>query len=166
VEIDGVAQPVTEDFSESRINVAVVGDGDTQYVVRATTDDGTVLGERDTAGLATVPVASVAEGVAGYPACGTEPITSDGVTWYPVATVGGAAPTPELQAELDAILAVDREPSPVDGPSGLVRVVAPGPGDDVGTLVVWADGVARWTSDSGDLDVWLVDRELTYDWVC
>jgi hypothetical protein len=32
--------------------------------------------------------------------------------------------------------------------------------------VVWADGVARWTSDSGNLDVWLVDEPITYNWVC
>ena len=43
---------------------------------------------------------------------------------------------------------------------------SPGPGDDIGTLVVWADGVARWASDSGKLDVWMIDDEITYPWVC
>jgi hypothetical protein len=65
------------------------------------------------------------------------------------------------------ITSVDREPSPVGVPTGFApRVAEPGPGDDVGTLVVWADGVARWVSDSGNLDVWLIAEELTYDWVC
>ena len=41
-----------------------------------------------------------------------------------------------------------------------------GPDDDVGTLVVWADGVARWVADSGDLDVWMIDDEVPYYWVC
>jgi hypothetical protein len=46
------------------------------------------------------------------------------------------------------------------------RVVAPGPGDDVGTLVIYQNGLAYWVSDSGDLDTWLTDTELTYNWVC
>jgi hypothetical protein len=41
-----------------------------------------------------------------------------------------------------------------------MRVVDPGPGDDIGTLTVWADGVARWESDSGNLATWLVDDEI------
>jgi hypothetical protein len=49
---------------------------------------------------------------------------------------------------------------------GVARVAPPGPGDDIGTLVVWAVGVARWVSDSGVLDVWLIDDEVTYNWVC
>ncbi|MGH9135232.1 MAG: hypothetical protein ACRDZZ_14935 [Ilumatobacteraceae bacterium] len=54
----------------------------------------------------------------------------------------------------------------LDHQDGLTRVAPPGPGDDIGTLVVWADGVARWTSDSGDLDVWMIDDEIVYNWVC
>ncbi len=52
------------------------------------------------------------------------------------------------------------------GRQGLVRVVEPGPGDAFGTLVVWADGVAQWLSDSRDLDVWMIDDEIIYNWVC
>ena len=71
-----------------------------------------------------------------------------------------------LLPRLTALLAVDREQPPAPGLAGFARVSPPGPGDDTGTLVVWADGVARWTSDSGNLDVWLVDEPITYNWVC
>jgi hypothetical protein len=72
----------------------------------------------------------------------------------------------DLQARIDEVFAVNRQDSPVAGAQGFARVVAPGPGDDIGTLVVWSDGVARWVSDSRDLDVWMVDDEITYGWVC
>lgn len=62
--------------------------------------------------------------------------------------------------------AVEREDSPVAGVHGLARVPSPAPGDDIGTLVVWADGVARWVSKSRDLDVWMIDDEIVYTWVC
>ena len=167
VEIDGEPQAVTMDFDPSRINVAVVGDGGTQYVVRATSEDGVVLGEVEIPGVTMIPIASVTEGVEGYPACGTEPITHDGVTWYPVSSVEFPTDHSDLSELLSEITSVEREPSPVGVPTGFApRVAEPGPGDDVGTLVVWADGVARWVSDSGNLDVWLVAQELTYDWVC
>ena len=57
-------------------------------------------------------------------------------------------------------------PASPAGFGGLARVMEPGPGDDVGTLVIWADGVARFVSDSGDLTAWMVTDEITYDWVC
>lgn len=42
----------------------------------------------------------------------------------------------------------------------------PGPGDDIGTLVVRVDGVARWVSDNKQLDVWMIDDEISYTWDC
>ena len=33
-------------------------------------------------------------------------------------------------------------------------------------MAVWADGVARWVSDRGELDVWMVDDEIEYSWIC
>ena len=72
-----------------------------------------------------------------------------------------------LQARADEILAVDRDDPPGAGVEGFAkRVIPPGPRDDIGTLVVWADGVARWISDSGKLDVWMTDDEVVYTWVC
>lgn len=113
-----------------------------------------------------VPIVGVHDGVAFYPACGNETLRHEAVTWYPLAHLDGF--DDEYQAIYDDFVAVEREPSPVAGWRGFgaSRVVEPGPGDDVGTLVVWEDGFARWVSDSGDLDTWLTDREITYDWVC
>ncbi len=119
-----------------------------------------------TAAAAAVAVVGVFEGVLAYPACGNEPFTHQGVTWYPVAPVGGDPMDADLRDRLEAILAVERETPDTFHAGQFARVPAPGPGDDVGTLVVWADGVGRWTSDSGDIDVWVVDEELTYNWVC
>jgi hypothetical protein len=50
-------------------------------------------------------------------------------------------------------------------PSGHMRVAPPGPGDDVGTMIVYTDGMARFESDSGNV-IWLTDEEQTYNWVC
>jgi hypothetical protein len=45
VERDGEALPVTEDYDETRINVAVVTVDDVEQVVRATTDGGVLIAE-------------------------------------------------------------------------------------------------------------------------
>ena len=116
---------------------------------------------------APVEIVGVYEDVKAYPACGNETLDHDGVTWYPVMRLGYQPFDSSLQARADEILAVDR----VDPPSARLqafarRVPSPGPGDDIGTLVVWVDGVARWVSDSGKLDVWMIDDEITYTWEC
>ena len=113
-----------------------------------------------------VEIVDVFEAVTFYPACGNEMLDHQGIRWYTLANAVYGTLDPTHQDRADEVLAVEREPSPVMGRQGLMRVVEPGPGDDVGTLVVWADGVARWVSDSGDLDVWLTDDEITYNWVC
>ena len=114
---------------------------------------------------APVPIVAVHEGVAFYPACGNETLRFDGVTWYQLNHYDGY--DEEYAAIYQAFADAEREPSPVGVRRGFApAVVAPGPGDDVGTLVIWADGVARWVSDSGDLDVWMVDDEITYNWAC
>ena len=106
------------------------------------------------------------EFVTAYPACGNEPFEHLGVTWYPLVQEGLDTVTDDLQGRADEVLAVAREASPAFEVHGLLRVVPPGPGDAIGTLVVWADGVARWVSDSGDLDVWMIDDPITYNWAC
>ncbi len=117
--------------------------------------------------VTTIPVSIVAvhESVVFYPACGNETLTFDGVTWYQLNHYDGY--DEEYAAIYQAFADAEREPSPVGARRGFApAVVAPGPGDDIGTLVIWADGVARWVSDSGDLDVWMVDDEITYNWEC
>ena len=171
VERDGEALAVTDDYSETRVNVAVVTVDGVEQVVRATLDDGTVVAEitieplvepgtapTDPTESAAIPVVGVFEGVMFYPACGDEQLTFDGTTWYQVQE----SDYPDIYA---TAVTAEREQAPV-GVNGFARVVAPGPGDDVGTLVVWADGVARFVSDSGNLTAWLVDDELTYNWTC
>lgn len=88
-------------------------------------------------------------------ACGNETVDVDGTIFYPV--------LPERMAEID--LARYPVEDAVATASGLLRVVAPGPGDDVGTMIVYIDGNARFQSDSGRV-VWLTDEEQTYNWVC
>ncbi len=113
-----------------------------------------------------VGVAEVFDGVEAYPACGNEPFTYLGVTWYPIAFVGSDPIDPRLQDRLERVLGVERDMPETPRVGKFARVPAPGPGDDVGTLIVWEDGVGRWTSDSGDLDVWVSVDEVTYNWVC
>jgi hypothetical protein len=93
-----------------------------------------------------------------YGACGNETVTVDGTTYYPV--------FPEERPAIDTSL----YPLP-DGtsgfapPAGAARVAPPGPGDDVGTMVVYDDGMARFESDSGRI-IWLTEEPHTYNWVC
>lgn len=125
-------------------------------------------------------------GVAYYPACGNTPLELDGVTWYPYVPtnldefpmpsasglIGGrgfsravvGAPVPVLvvpavaRAAVPAVPAVARAIAPA--------VAAPGPGDDVGTVVIYDNGLAHFTSDSGNLTTWLTTKKITYAWVC
>jgi hypothetical protein len=128
------------------------------------TTEPTLATEAPTTGV--VPIVGVYESVDFYPACGTETLDHLGTTWFPIRSLDRDTLDSELQAEVDKVLAVPRVESPVAGVQGFARVVAPGPGDDTGTLVVWADGVARWVSDSRHLDEWMIDDEVTFGWVC
>ena len=57
-----------------------------------------------------------------------------------------------------------RYPLPPD-PTGVVRVAPPGPGDDIGMMIVYSDGFVRFESVSG-WTIWLTDQEQTYGWEC
>lgn len=107
-----------------------------------------------------VPVVAVHDDVEYYIACADVSLTVDGIRWYPVAEWGN-----EQTAEVvERITSVDRERP--DGPIGFApRVAPPGPGDDIGTLYVYADDFAWFESDSG-LTIWLTQEEITYTWVC
>ncbi len=90
-----------------------------------------------------------------YGACGNEIAQFTGETWYPL---------PQAEADL-----IDQALYPLPAPpsSGFraPHVAPPGPGDDVGTFVVYSDGVGRYESDSGRV-IWLTQRPQTYNWVC
>lgn len=102
-----------------------------------------------------------------YPACGNETLAHEGEMWFPF-TPADTDGFPSAGADAAAATA-----GWGGGGSGhgvaLARVpmvIAPGPGDAVGTLTVYEGGFAYWTSDSGDLDTWLTNTKLTYNWVC
>ena len=90
-----------------------------------------------------------------------EELEHDGTRWYQVQSFA----YPEIY-ERAANGPRQQAPEQVDVRGFATRVAEPGPGDDVGTLVVWSDGVAYFVSESGDLFAWLVDEVLTYEWVC
>lgn len=107
-----------------------------------------------------VPIVAVHDDIAYYIACADAPVTVDGIRWYPVAEWGN-----EQTAEvLERIVSVDRE-QPASPVGFAPRVPAPGPGDDIGTLYVYADGFAWFESDSGQT-IWLTQDEIVYTWVC
>lgn len=90
-----------------------------------------------------------------YGACGNETAVFSGETWYPL-----------LQAEV-ALIDPALYPQPAPSSSGLraPQVMEPGPGDAVGTFVVYGDGVGRYESDSGRV-IWLTQIPHTYHWEC
>lgn len=105
-----------------------------------------------------------------YPACGNETLTYDGKMWFPFTPEDTTGFPPRgddaAAASVTAVLGVG-------GASGhgvvLARVplvIAPGPGDDVGTLTVYEGGFAYWESDSGNLETWLTNIKIEYNWAC
>ena len=95
--------------------------------------------------------AEVLEDVEYYYACGNEILElPDGRTFYPL------VPQSLGLGEVAAGTAAARV---------VLAVVAPGPGDDTGTLTVYSDGSADWESDSG-IEARLTDEPQTYDFVC
>ena len=103
-----------------------------------------------------VTVAAVHDDFSFYGPCGNDSIDVFGTTYY------------QLYTEEFEALDESRYP-PVEGvaaaPSGFARVVPPGPGDDIGTLIVYSDGMARYESDSGTVE-WFTTDEHTYNWDC
>lgn len=108
-----------------------------------------------------------------YPACGNEPVTVDGVTWYPF-TPANLDEFPEVAALAmtsggggmgGGLGGGTMRAAPLAAPA-LPAVAAPGPGDDSGTLTVYEGGLAFWVSNSGSLETWLTTQELEYTWVC
>lgn len=109
-------------------------------------------------------VVEVVEDVDYYYACGNEVLElDDGRTFSPLVDQDavdaedylGAATTVSLSGDL--VLAA--------GQDLVLAVVAPGPGDDTGTLTIYDDGMAYWLSDSG-IEAWLDAGVREYEWVC
>ncbi len=104
--------------------------------------------------------------VAYYPACSNEVLTFDGRRWFPFEPANAADfPSDPLSAAPSALPAADTaNTGAFAGPVG--AVVAPGPGDDVGTLVIYVGDLAYWESDSGKFHTWLTNHEIEYNWAC
>jgi hypothetical protein len=154
---DGESVPVEEDLLPGRVNIAVEEHDGIEFVI-----DARVEADTETGWVEPEPtIVDVYGGVEFYPACGNEQLEHDGVVWYSVQEF-------EYPDVYERVVDGDREQAPesVTVHGIAPRVAAPGPGDDVGTLVVWSDGVAYFVSDSGDLHAWLVQEELTYNWEC
>ena len=110
-------------------------------------------------------VVEVVEDVDYYYACGKEVLElPDGRRFFPLidqdsvaedAHLGVFVPVPVPVAGVDVVLAAGT----------VLAVVAPGPGDDVGTLTVYDDGMAHFVSESG-IEAWLDEAEREYDWAC
>ena len=95
-----------------------------------------------------------------YPACGNELLVLGETTWYPF--------VPEDPATLPSVAALVHSGGLGGGMTRatLPVVVAPGPGDDVGTVTIFEGGLAHFVSDSGDLQTWLTTDRIEYTWVC
>ncbi len=104
----------------------------------------------------TIEIVRTVRAVEYYGACGNEILELDGETWYPIASVdlGGEPFDTTRYAPLPPVA------------QSLVRVAPPGPGDDTGTLYVFADGIGRFVSDSGLIDNWLTTVEQQYMFAC
>ena len=155
--VDGEPQDLTDDLVPGRVNVAVEQRDGAEVVV-----DARIEADPDTGALGNeATVVSVHDGVEFYPACGNESLTHGGVDWYQVQRN-------EHPETYDRAVGGAREQAPesVMVRGFAPRVAEPGPGDDVGTLVIWSDEVAYFVSDSGDLSAWLVTDELEYGWEC
>jgi len=115
---------------------------------------------------ALVEVAVVHERVEYYGACGNETVTVDGVTYYPL--FNEAYPRPDgagRSLDLDRYAIVGGVLGMRAASPAAPRVAPPGPGDDIGDMIVYVDGTARFESDSGWV-IWLTTDEQTYNWEC
>ena len=105
-----------------------------------------------------IEIAYVYEDFEYYGACGNETVPVGEQTFFPL--------LPDDRSEIDpALYPLPPSDSGISGFAAAPRVVSPGPGDDIGTMVVYSDGIARFESESGRI-IWLTDQEQTYGWVC
>lgn len=110
----------------------------------------------------TPTVVEVVEDVDYYYACGNELLElDDGRTFSPLVEQDAV----DADDYLGAATAVSGDLVLAAGQDVVLAVVAPGPGDDTGTLTIYDDGMAHWQSDSG-IEAWLDAGVREYEWVC
>jgi len=117
-----------------------------------------------------ITIVAVYENVHWYPACATSPIELGGRLFYPLPY--GAPPVDESQYPLPTANSRPGEDrGSIDSSVGfllsvpLPRVAPPGPGDDIGTVIEYSDGMARFESESGNV-AWLTLEKQYYGYVC
>lgn len=102
-----------------------------------------------------------------YPACGNEVLTWEGEDYFPYNPADiDDFPDPTAMETRASALGATAPLAWVRMSVPLPSVVPPGPGDDVGTLVIYEGGHAFWESENGALSTWLTTAELQYNWVC
>jgi hypothetical protein len=125
-------------------------------VVRGGGADRVTPGGQPQAGGPTI--VAIHEDVNWYPPCATYPIELGGKQFYPLPM--GAPEVDESVYPLKVVAATF-------GGLGfsVPRVAPPGPGDDVGTVIEYSDGMARFESESGNV-AWLTLEVQEYGYVC
>jgi hypothetical protein len=123
-----------------------------------------------------ITIVDVIENVQWYPACATSPIDLGGRLFYPLPF--GAPAVDESMYPLPARASAlgSGGSAAADGESmnsryfmtlslTLPGVAPPGPGDDVGTVIIYSNGMARFESESGTV-AWLTTEKQYYGYVC
>jgi hypothetical protein len=110
-------------------------------------------------------IVAIFEDVNWYPPCAISPIELGGDLYYPLPM--GAPPVDASLYPVPWEQSDAREATPlaVKIVSDVSRVVPPGPGDDIGTVIVYSDGMARFESHSGNV-AWLTREVQEYGYVC
>lgn len=111
-------------------------------------------------------IVAVFEDVNWYPPCAITPIELGGDLYYPLPM--DAPPVDESQYPTIVDLVTGdlyQEESAVTAGLDLPRLIPPGPGDDIGTVIVYSDGMARFESRSGNV-AWLTREVQEYGYVC
>jgi hypothetical protein len=123
----------------------------------------------------TTQLTNVFDGVKYYGVCGNEVLQFKGYALYPLLPAQAIAlpvanyvlPGPPPTTSATSSSTSTSMTATTISKHSLLRpmVPAPGPGDDVGRLALYADGVARFESQRGRV-VWLTTAQQSYDWKC